>query len=140
MSNIQGHVEERRNNHAAEGAENGQRRSTHVGEFTMYDLVLDLHADQEKKDGHQGIVDPGVYRQAQTGEGQLHLPNMVVGILPWRVRPQKSGDGRAQQQDAADALNVDKPLDGQDQGARHQRFAQPDLKLTVCARRDSHKL
>jgi hypothetical protein len=31
-------------------------------------------------------------------------------------------------------------LDGQDQGACHQRFAQPDLKLTVCAGRDSHKL
>src|ERR1017187_6303666 len=69
MPNVEGHIEKCGNNHSAEGAENRQRGPAHVGELTMHDLVLDLHADQEKEDGHQGIVDPGVYGQAQPGEG-----------------------------------------------------------------------
>ena len=139
VSKIQGHEQQRGNNHASESAENRQRRAAHVGEFSVHDFVLDLHADQEEKDGHQRIVDPGMHRQVQAREGKLHLPDMVIRVMPRRIGPNQGDDRRAQQQHAADALNMNESLDRQNQSARHQRFAQPDLERTVCARRNSHK-
>src|SRR5580692_6344102 len=63
---------------------------------------------------------------------------MVVGGLPRRVCPDQSNDGCSQQEEAADALNVDELLDRHYQCAGHQRLAQLNLKRSVGARWDTH--
>ena len=76
----------------------------------------------------------------KTRECQLHLPHVVVGVMPGRVGPDQSDDRCGQQKEAADALNVNELLDGHDQRARHQGLAQLYLQCSVCARRNSHRV
>jgi hypothetical protein len=58
--------------------------------------------------------------------------------MPGRVRPDQSENGRRQQEDAADALNMDELLNGKDKCSRDKGLAQFDLKRSVCARRNAH--
>ena len=49
--------------HSSQRAYDGQRGLANVRQFAVHDLVLDLHAHQEKENRHQRVVDPGVYRK-----------------------------------------------------------------------------
>ena len=135
---VQRHKEQRGNDHATQGPNDGQRSLAHVAQLAVDDFVLDLHPHQEEENRHQSVVDPVVYGELDPGEGEFEFPDVVVGVMPRGIRPYQSDDRGSQQHDAADALDVNEFLNRQHQRTGHQRLAESHLHGAVGAGRNCH--
>ena len=97
---VQREVEKRGHHHAAEGADDWQRRLARRSEFADEQLAFDLEADNEKENRHEPVVDPMQDRlrqcEALEANGKLVLPERGITPRPWRVRPRERQRRRRQ--------------------------------------------
>ena len=114
---VQRDVDQRGDDHAAQGSGNRQHRLLEPGQFASCHLPLDLKPDDEEEERHQAIVYPAVqviFDVEDAGiDGELSGEEVEVGLVPRRVRPDQRHDGGKEQRDATDDLCVDEPLGGQ---------------------------
>ena len=80
-------------------------------------LALYLQTDDEKEYRHQSVVYPFFHRKVNVEqpevECQVGFENMVILVVPGRVRPHERGNRRGQQNQATHGLGVNVLLDGQ---------------------------
>ena len=55
---VDGEVDQRRDDHPADGGDRRHRRLPAVAQLAVDQLALDLQADDEEEDRHQPVVDP----------------------------------------------------------------------------------
>ena len=83
--------QQRGHDHAAKRCRDRQRSLPHGCELADQYLALDLQSHEKEEDGHQAIVHDFVKRQARVrrgdADGDLRLPECMVAVRPWRVRP-----------------------------------------------------
>ena len=105
------HVDQRRHDHPAEGGDGGERRPAGAAQLALDQLALDLEADDEEEDGHQTFVDPLLQVEIEgviaEGDGQIGVPEVEVGVLPRRVRPDQGDHRGDDEDDAAGGLGVE---------------------------------
>ena len=114
---VQGEVDRRRHQHAAQRAESGQGNGPHGRELAFQDLALDLQADDEKEQGHQAVVDPEQQRLVNDQVRDLYRND---GVQQRRIDARQrriGGDhGRhrgPEQQDPAGRFQLDEIADGE---------------------------
>ena len=119
---VDGDVDQRGNDHAADGSDRRQRGGARITQLALDELPLDLQADDEEEDRHQPFVHPlfevEVDRMAAERDRQMRVPQLEVGLLPRRVRPDESGDRRDDEDDSARTLRVEEVAEGADGDAR----------------------
>ena len=90
-------------------------------------LAFDLQPDHEEEQRHQPVVDPvaQVHGQAPAADldGQLGVPQRLVGALPGRIRPYQGNGGGGQQDQAAGDLGVQELPQGPGQPPGHPAVA-----------------
>ena len=111
---VEGHVDQRRDDHPAERGQRWQGDRTTVAQLAYDELALDLHPDDEEEDRHQHVVHDmreilfeDVRRRPRRRIGRR--PERVVAGLPWRVRPHERDDRRRDEQDAAGGFDMQEP-------------------------------
>ena len=116
---VEGRVNRRGHEHAADGAGDRECRVTPRGELADEHLALDLEPDQEEEDRHEAVVDPVVQAQRQHSrpdpERQGDLPQSVIAIRPGRVGPREGQDGADEQHDPTGRLGRGESLEGAEQ-------------------------
>ncbi len=99
-------VEQGRQHQPADAGEHGQDEAAPLGELADGEVAAHLEADDEEEQRHQAVVDPvaEVHRQLRAAEadGELGVPELLVGPRPPRVRPEEGQDrGREEHRGAA---------------------------------------
>jgi len=83
-------VSQGRNDHSADGPGDRQRRLTRRGQFARKRFALDLEADQQKKHGHECVVDPLMNGECQRviarANGDRHRQKAMVYVSPPGIR------------------------------------------------------
>ena len=82
---VQRQEHQRRNDDAAHGRRQRQRRLPQAAQRPFTDLAADLHADDQEEHGHQRVVDPEVQRPldhvAADPDHQRRMPQFVIAVL-----------------------------------------------------------
>ena len=111
---VDGDVQQRRDHHPAEGGERRDRGRAAVAQLPQRELPADLQRDDVEEEHHQPVVDPvlqvlGDVRRADADRG-LRVPQVDVGVLQRRVRPDEGDDRRQEQERRAPGLRVQELL------------------------------
>ena len=108
---VEREVDTGRHHHPADRRDDRQGRGARVAQVAVDQLVLDLQADDEEEDHHQGVVDPVLERlvevQRTDVERQVGVPERVVRRRPRAVGPEQGGRGGEQQEDRAGRLDAE---------------------------------
>ena len=98
-----------------------------ITQLALDQLPFDLQPDDEEEDRHQPVVHPllerEVDRMAAERDRQMGVPQLEVGLLPRRVRPDERGDRRDDEDDSARTLRVEEVAEGADGDAASRRHA-----------------
>ena len=82
-------INQRRDDHAADGGDNRQRRLTKRRQLADHHLVLDFQPDQIKKQRHQAVIDPMMQRHFNLVVTETHrqrlVQQMMIAVAPWRI-------------------------------------------------------
>lgn len=101
-----GQEHQRGDHHAARRGHGRERGSPPVPQFPDGDLPLDLEADEEEEDGHDGVVDPVLeiltHGPGPGADDDLGVPQVDVAVLPRAVGPdQRDGSGHEEERATA---------------------------------------
>ncbi len=117
-THVDGDVDERGNDHAADGSDGRQRGGARITQLALDQLPFDLQPDHEEEDRHEPLVHPlferEVDRMAAERDRQMRVPQLEVGLLPRRVRPDEGGDRRDDEDDSARTLRMEEVAEGAD--------------------------
>ena len=121
---IENQIDQRGHNHSPDCARDWKRGLPGRGQLTSQQFSFDFEPDQEKKHGHQTVVDPIVQAQRKLvrndPERQRYFPKMVVSCGQRRIGNGERGKTESQQDETAKCLCAEKALKD-----RQRDFFQP---------------
>ena len=107
---VPGHreVEQRGHDHAADGGDDRQRRRRRGAQRADHELALELEPGDEEEDGEQAVGRPRLQGQVEVQRtwGRRRRPGGRRTSRSGRCSPRPAGDGRGQEQGAADGLGA----------------------------------
>ena len=107
---VDGHVDQRRDDHAAERRDAGQDPVRPGPQAPVEDLALDLQADQQEEHRHQTVVDP--VQDAEAAD--IGLERGEVRLGPAGVRDGEGQGGARHQDQATGCLTLQDVAKGRD--------------------------